>query len=256
MGFAGKVVCITGASSGIGWALAREVARHGARVGALARREERLRQLCDEIRTSGGTGEFAVADAGDRTAVHAALRSLADRLGPCDVLIANAGIGASNTAAELNVPAAEAAIRTNLLGPMYAFEAVLPDMLRRGSGHLVGVSSVAAFKGLPTAAAYSASKAGLNAYLESIRISLRAKNIAVTAICPGFVRTEMTAKNPRMPWVLEADVAARLMVRAIARRRKVYCFPRRMRTLIALTRWMPDWFVARMIPEETAELTG
>ena len=77
-------------------------------------------------------------------------------------------------------------------------------MLARGSGHLVGISSVAAFKGLPTAAAYCASKAGLSAYLESLRISLRSKNIAVTTICPGFVRTEMTAKNEQMMWVLDA----------------------------------------------------
>jgi short-subunit dehydrogenase len=133
---------------------------------------------------------------------------------------------------------------------MYAFEAVLPDMLRRGSGHLVGISSVAAFKGLPTAAAYSASKAGLNAYLESLRISLRRERIAVTAICPGFVRTEMTAGLAWMPWALEADVAARRMVRAIARRRKVYCFPRRMRALMRVTGWLPDWVMARAIPEQ------
>jgi short-subunit dehydrogenase len=249
MTFAGRVVCITGASSGLGWAMARELARQGARVGVLARREERLRQLCDEVRQAGGAVEYAVADAADRPAVHAALKSLAERLGPCDVLVANAGVGASNTAMDLNVPAADQVIRTNLLGPMYAFEAVLPDMLRRKSGHLVGISSVAAFKGFPTAAAYCASKAGLNAYLESIRISLRRKRIAVTTICPGFVKTEMTADTKWMPWVLEVDVAARKMVRAIARRRKVYSFPRRMRGLVALTRWLPDWAVAKAVPE-------
>jgi short-subunit dehydrogenase len=189
----------------------------------------------------------------DRGTMHAGLASLAERLGPCDVLVANAGVGASNTSTDLNVPGAEAVIRTNLLGPMYAFEAVLPGMLKRGGGQLVGISSVAAFKGLPTAAAYCASKAGLSAYLESLRISLRSKDIAVTTICPGFVRTEMTAKNDKMMWVLEADVAARLMVRAIERRRKVFCFPRRMRGLMWLTKWAPDRLVARMVPEESAE---
>ena len=250
MSFAGRVVCITGASSGLGWAMAREFARQGAKVGVLARREERLRQLCDEVRAATVTAEYAVADAADRTAVHAGLKSLADRLGPCDVLVANAGVGAHNTATDLNVPAAEQVIRTNLIAPMYAFEAVLPDMLRRRSGHLVGVSSMAAFKGLPTAAAYSASKAGLNAYLESIRITLRRKKIAVTTICPGFVKTEMTANTPWMPWVIEADVAARKMVRAIARRRKVYYFPRRMRVLMRVTGWLPDWAMAKAIPDK------
>jgi short-subunit dehydrogenase len=249
MGFAGKVVYITGASSGLGRAMAVEFARRGAALGVLARREDRLRQLCEEVRAGGGRIEYAVADAADRHGTHAALRSLAERLGPCDVLVANAGVGSSNTAAELNVPAAESLIRTNLLGPMYAIEAVLPSMLARGSGHLVGVSSIASFKGLPTAAAYCASKAGLSAYLESLRISLRSKNVAVTTICPGFVRTEMTAKTKQMMFVLDADVAARKMVSAIERGRKVYCFPRRMRALIWLTKWAPDWVMARAVPD-------
>ena len=258
MGFAGKVVYITGASSGLGRAMAFEFARRGAVVGVLARREDRLRQLCEEVRAAGSRCEYAVADASDRAHVQAGLRSLADRLGPCDVLVANAGVGASNTAAELDVPAAEACIRTNLLGPAYAIEAVLPEMLARGHGHLVGVSSIASFKGLPTAAAYCASKAGLSAYLESLRITLRSKNIAVTTICPGFVRTEMTAKNDHMMWVLDADVAARKMVNAIERRRKVYCFPRRMRALIWLTKWAPDWVMARSVRDGVGgrEVTG
>jgi short-subunit dehydrogenase len=250
MNFAEKVVFITGGSSGIGWALAREFARQRARIGVLARREERLRQLCEAIRAEGGTAEYAVADAADRSAIHAAIRSLSERLGRCDVMIANAGVGQSNTATDLNVTGAELVIRTNLLGPMYAFEAVLPDMLARGSGQLVGISSVAAFKGIPTAAAYCASKSGLSAYLESIRISLRSQDIAVTTICPGFVRTEMTEKNPKMLWVLDADAAASKIAGAIARRAKVYSFPRRMRWLMALMRWMPDWAVAKAIRED------
>lgn len=249
MGFAGKVVFITGASSGLGRAMALEFARRGAAIGALARREDRLRQLCDEIKAAGGRIEYAVADATDRANVHAGLHSLAERLGPCDLLVANAGVGASNTATDLNVPAAETVIRTNLLGPIYAIEAVLPAMLARGSGHLVGISSVASFKGLPTAAAYCASKAGLSAYLESIRISLRSKNVAVTTICPGFVKTAMTTDLKKMMWVLEADVAARLMVNAIERRRKVYWFPKRMRAIMWLTKWTPDWLMERAVPE-------
>jgi short-subunit dehydrogenase len=256
MGFAGKVVYITGASSGLGRAMAIEFVRGGAAVGALARREDRLRQLCDELQASGGRAEYAVADASDRAGVHAALKSLTDRLGPCDVLVANAGVGSSNTATDLNVDGAEDVIHTNLLGPMYAFEAVLPAMLARASGQLVGVSSVAAFKGLPTAAAYCASKAGLSAYLESIRISLRSKNIVVTTICPGFVHTEMTAKNERMMWPLQADAAARLMVRAIERRRKVFCFPKRMRGLMWMTKWAPDWVMARAVADGAGGAKG
>jgi short-subunit dehydrogenase len=252
MGFAGKVVYVTGASSGIGRAMAVEFASQGAALGVTARREDRLQQLCAEVQAGGGRIEYAAADTADRTRTHEALQSLAKRLGPCDVLVANAGVGVSNSSTELNVTGAESVIRTNLLGPMYAFEAVLPAMLNRGAGHLVGISSVAAFKGLPTAAAYCASKAGLSAYLESLRISLRAKNIAVTTVCPGFIRTEMTAKNDKMMWVLDPDVAARKIVRVIERRRKVYSFPKRMRALMWLTKWAPDWLMARMVPEDTA----
>jgi short-subunit dehydrogenase len=249
MGFAGKVVFVTGASSGIGRAMAVEFARQGAAVGVTARREDRLQQLCEEVRANGGKIEYAAADTADRVKTHDALRTLAERLGPCDILVANAGVGSSNTATDLNVTGAESVIHTNLLGPMYAFEAVLPAMLARGSGHLVGIASIAAFKGLPTAAAYCASKAGLFAYLESLRISMRTKNIAVTTVCPGFVRTEMTTKNKRMMMPLDADVAARKIVGAIERRRKVYAFPKRMRALIWLTKWAPDWVMARSVPD-------
>src|SRR4029077_1102634 len=138
-------------------------------------------------------------------------------------------------------------IRVNLFGVIYAIEGVLPEMLKRGTGHLSAVSSLAAYKGYPGESGYCASKAAVNVYMEGLRIQLRKRGIAVTTICPGFVRTPMTDVNPfPMPWLMEADRAAGLMVRAIRRKKKVYNFPWQTTLLMKITRWMPDWLVARV----------
>ena len=249
MGFQDRVVIITGASSGIGWALAKEFAQQGAKLGLLARREGPLRQLSEEIRSFGKIAEFAVADVAERLPLIEKIHSLESKLGPADVLIANAGIGATNTVDDLNVAGSEQVIRVNLLGVMYSIEAVLPTMLRRGTGQIVALSSLASFKGLPSAAAYSASKAAVNAYMESLRILLHGKGVAFTTICPGFIRTPMVEKNKGMFLVMSAEKAARKMVRAIHRKKKIYAFPWIPSRLIKATSWLPDWLMHRTMPE-------
>jgi short-subunit dehydrogenase len=156
-------------------------------------------------------------------------------------------------AANLNVDAVERIVRVNFLGLVYAVEAVLPGMIDRRRGHVVGISSMAAFKGLPGAAAYCASKAAVNAYLESLRIELRGSGVAVTCVCPGFVRTPMTANNPPMPFLVEPAAAAERILRGLRRRPKVYAFPRRMAVLMRLTRWLPDWVIGRVVPADRGE---
>jgi short-subunit dehydrogenase len=246
MTFADQVAIITGASSGIGWALARRLAGERCKVGLLARRQEKLQSLAEEIARSGGIAAFAVADVGDRTQTVAAIRGLTAQLGPVALLIANAGVGMPTALDPMNVREIEEMFRVNTLGVVSAIEAVLPEMLHRGRGHIAAVSSLAAYKGLPGESAYCASKAAVNYYLEGLRIHLRDKGIAVTTLCPGFVRTPMTAVNEfHMPWLLEADEAARRMVRALHRRRKVYNFPWQTNLLMKLTRWLPDWVMAR-----------
>jgi short-subunit dehydrogenase len=136
--------------------------------------------------------------------------------------------------------------RVNTFGVIYSIEAVLPEMLRRKSGHLAAVSSLAAYKGLPGESAYCASKAAVNTYMEGLRIQLRSHGIAVTTLCPGFVKTPMTeSHNFKMPFLMEADEAARRMVRALRRRAGVYDFPWQMSLLMKLLAWLPDWLVAR-----------
>ncbi|HJT76463.1 MAG TPA: SDR family NAD(P)-dependent oxidoreductase, partial [Gemmataceae bacterium] len=167
---------------------------------------------------------------------------------PIDLLVANAGVGAPTLLDPMNIGDVEKQFRINTLGVVYAIEAVLPDMLARRRGHLAAVSSLAAYKGLPGESGYCSSKAAVNTYLEGLRIQLRDRGVTVTTVCPGFVRTPMTAVNDfKMPFLLEADEAARRIVRALGRRRKVYNFPWQTTLLMKLLAWLPDWAVARLM---------
>lgn len=247
MTFANQVAVITGASSGIGHAMARQLAAEGCKVGLVARRAEQLAALASTIEQAGGTAAWATADMTDRAATVAAIRDLAVRLGPIDLLVANAGVGAPTVIEpQINVGDVEKMLRVNVLGVVYCLEAVLPDMLQRGSGHIAAVSSLAAYTGMPGEWGYTASKAALNNLMNGLRVQLRGRGIAVTTLCPGFVLTPMTEVNDfKMPWVLEADAAARKMIKAIRRRKKVYNFPWQTTFFSKLMSWLPDWMLAR-----------
>lgn len=245
MSFANRVAVITGASSGIGWSLAKALAGEGCKLGLVARRRDKLEQLADEIRRAGGTAAFASGDVGDRVQTQKAIQEAVAPLGPVDLLIANAGVGFPTLVEPPNIDDVETMFRVNVLGVIYAVEAVLPEMLRRGQGHLAAVSSLASYKGLPGESGYCATKAAVNTYMEGLRIQLRDRGVAVTTICPGFVRTPMTETNPfPMPWLMEADDAARRIVKALRQRRKVYDFPWQTTWLTKMTRWLPDWLMA------------
>jgi short-subunit dehydrogenase len=248
MSFMDRVAIITGASSGIGWALARTLAAEGCKLGLVARRHEPLADLAEQIEKSGGAAAFVVADVTEREQVIAAIQDLSRRLGPIDLLVANAGVGAPTTLDPFNVGDVEKMFRVNVLGVVYSLEAVLPQMLERSRGHVAAISSLAAYKGLPGESGYTASKAAVNVFMDGLRIQLRSKGIRVTTICPGFVRTPMTEVNEfKMPWLLNADQAARRIVRALRHKRKVYNFPWQMALFMKLARWAPDWLVDRMM---------
>jgi short-subunit dehydrogenase len=224
--------------------VAKALVGQGCRVGLIARRQANLEALTAEIAQSGGKAAWAVADVADRQQTLSAIAALRQQLGPVDLLLANSGVGKPTTIAPLNTPDVEMMIKVNVLGVVYAIEGVLPEMLERKRGHLAAVSSLAGYKGLPGESAYCASKAAVNAYMDGLRIQLRSHGIAVTTICPGFVQTPMIEheKHPK-PWLMSADKAARLIVRALRRRRKVYNFPWQTSLLMKLSRWMPDWLV-------------
>jgi short-subunit dehydrogenase len=242
-----QIAVLTGASSGIGRALAKELMKDGYRVGLVARRLDQLQKLAEEIRAAGGLAEFEVADVADRDATIAAIHKLAERLGPVDLLIANAGMGIHTDLDPMNTAENEQLFRVNVFGVMYAIEAVLPTMLQRNRGHLAAVSSLAAYKGLPGSAGYCASKAAVKIYMEALRIQLRNRGIHVTTIFPGFVRTPMTELHPfKMPFLLEPDDAARRVARALHRKKKEFHFPWQTTRLVKFSRWLPDWIMERV----------
>jgi NADP-dependent 3-hydroxy acid dehydrogenase YdfG len=261
--FADRVVLITGASSGIGRALALRLGQDGAKVGLVARRRELLEELAARINDLPSTlhaprsTHVAVADVTKRDEMQAAAQAIRAALGPIDLLIANAGVGTPTLLDPVNIHDVERTIQVNLLGAIYAVEAVLPEMLRRKSGHLVAISSLAAFKGLPGESAYCASKAAVNAYFEGLRIQARAHRIRVTIACPGFVQTPMTSViHTPMPFLMTAEKAAEHILWAIRKRKKLYRFPRRTSWLMRLTSWLPDWLVARSMKSYNASINN
>ncbi|MCL4115203.1 UNVERIFIED_CONTAM: hypothetical protein GTU68_041576 [Idotea baltica] len=247
-----KTAVITGASSGIGEALARELSQQGWSVGLIARRIDRLNQLALEIRETGGRVEIAAADVSDREQITSAMESLRCSLGDIELLIANAGVGRPDYLRPFTVDDIELMFQVNTLGVVYAINSVLPQMLKNKSGHIAAVSSSGAYKGMPGSAGYCASKSAVNTFLEGLRIQLRDENISVTTICPGFVRTPMTDVNTfKMPWLVEPADAAQRIINALKRQKKVYNFPWQMAVLVKLFRWLPDWAVAKFVPRKS-----
>lgn len=253
---AGQVALITGASSGIGWEMARQLAAEGCKVGLVARREAPLRELESLITANGGTAAVVVADVGNRAQVESAYQQIRSRLGPVDLVIANAGVGKATFLDPVNIADVEDMIRINLLGVIYTLSAALPEMLARKSGRLVAISSLAGHRGLPGESAYCASKAAVITYLDGLRINLRGTGVTATTICPGFVKTPMTAETDpvHMPQLMEADVAAKRILRAIKAGTKVYSFPWRLTMLVKLSRWLPDRLVNWVMGDYNADV--
>lgn len=248
MNWSEKVVLITGASSGIGEALAVEFGRRGASVGLLARRAEVLSEVARKVEAAGGRAFSVAVDVCDAGEVRAAAAKVSAHFGRVDVLVANAGIGEITLAHKFDIEVVTRVLSVNVLGAMNSVAAVLPEMLERGSGQIVGISSLAAFRGLPGSGAYCASKAALSTFFESLRAELRPKNIYITTIHPGFIDTPMTrGRNRKMPFLQDADRAAKLMLRAIEARRRTYAFPWQLATIARLGKWIPNALYDRML---------
>jgi short-subunit dehydrogenase len=245
-----KVVMVTGASSGIGRGVAVELARRGARLGLVARRTETLQEIVSEIESLGGQALALPVDVQYANAVRAAADRFREKFGVIDVLIANAGIGSTNDAAELRASEVAGVINVNVIGAANSVAAVVPEMVAKGRGQLVVISSLAAYRGLPKSAAYCASKAAVSAFFESLRLDLRPRGIDVTIIHPGFIKTPLTAgRHAQMPFLMELDVAVEKILRAIEKKKKSYAFPWQLASVVRAGMIMPtsmyDWISRR-----------
>jgi short-subunit dehydrogenase len=248
MNWKGKTVLLTGASSGIGEGLALALAARGAVLGLVARRRELLEDLAERCEKAGGTSRVFTVDVTDAPAIAAAAREVRDEFGRIDIMIANAGIGGNDDRTRSYDPeSVKKVININLLGAVNAIQAVIPDMIERGSGQLVAISSLAGFRGLPKSAAYSASKAGMTAFFESVRLDVADKGVSVTIIQPGFIKTPLTAgRHNKMPFLMELDDAIPHFIAAIEKRKRFAAFPWQLATIVRAGKYMPAWLYDRI----------
>ncbi len=237
-------VFITGASSGIGAALALFYARRGAAVALVGRRRETLESLAAALP---GQHPVYALDVRDRKALHSAAREFLQG-GPVDVVIAAAGISVGTlTECSEDYDVFRAIHETNLMAMVATFEPFISGMKAKGGGRLVGIASVAGVRGLPGAGAYSASKAAVRTYCESLRVELHGSGVRVVTISPGFIRTPMTAKNPyRMPFLMPVDEFAAKAIQHIDRGSRSVVIPWQMGIVAALLRTVPGWLYDRV----------
>jgi NAD(P)-dependent dehydrogenase (short-subunit alcohol dehydrogenase family) len=233
-------IFITGASSGIGLALARHYLAQGATVGVAARRAELLWNLADQFP---GKVHVYPLDVRDAAALQNAARDFMTRAGVPDVVVANAGvsIGTLTRYAEDN-DVFQHVMDINLLGAVKTFQPFTEAMRQAGRGRMVGIASIAGFRGLSGLGAYSASKAALISYLESLRVDLHGSGVKVVTICPGYIKTPMTEVNHYpMPFILPVEEAVRRIARVIERGSKFAVIPWQMALIGRLMKVLPNW---------------
>jgi short-subunit dehydrogenase len=240
----GATTIVTGASRGIGRAVAEAAAARGARVGLLARSEGDLREVASEL---GGDSAYAVADVAVPDALAAALARLADDLGPPDVLVANAGIGAYGAFADLTADEAERLVRVNVLGTVHALRAVVPGMIERRRGHLVTIGSIAGRIGSPFEAIYSATKFAVVGLTEALAVEVEPYGVGVSLVNPGPVATDFGAARGHpydraRPKPVAAAAVADAVIRAVEGDRRERYVPATFGPAVAVRHLAPPLF--------------
>ncbi len=250
----GAVVWVTGASSGIGEGLVPVLVARGARVAVSARRAERLDALASAWRERGADVRAFALDVTDRGATRGTIAAIEQAFGCIDVAVLNAGSHLTATASPFDGQQYIDNFTLNVFSVIYGIEAVLPGMLARGRGHIVGISSLTGYRAVPTAGAYGASKAAVSYVLDAIRFDLEPRGILVTNVTPGFVKTPLTDRNRyRMPFLMDVAIAAEQIVAGIERGRREIHFPKPFSWTLKLLRVLPYPIYRRIIGRATAD---
>jgi short-subunit dehydrogenase len=237
-------VLITGASSGIGKALAEYYSAQGHTLFISARREEKLKDIAEGLEKSGNKCFFQKCDVSDKSDTAQMVTQANDKLGSIDLAILNAGVGREGNFAELDSDIFRYTFDINLFGVLHAMEYIIPIMKKQGAGKIAALSSMADVRGIPHSAAYSSSKAALTRVLEAARIELKPLNIDVVTIRPGFVESEMTDQNKfKMPLLMPVERAVKIITRGLAKHKAYINFPYRTNSVAAFMRVIPNrWY--------------
>jgi short-subunit dehydrogenase len=245
-----KTILITGASSGLGAALARHYANQERILYLMGRDSERLKAVAETCTAKGATVETAALDITDHLKMAKIIEDWDDRY-PVDCVIANAGVSSGSAGGLESADKTREVFNTNINGVINTVLPLLPRMQHRQQGQVALISSLAGFRGLPGAPAYSASKNAVRAWGEALRVYLAPQNIRVNVICPGFIKTPLTDQNRfEMPLLMESDKAAAIIAKGLAANKARIAFPRRLaipaRLLAILPLAVSDWITARL----------
>jgi len=243
MEFKNSNILITGASSGIGYQLAKDLAAEGANLAILSRRKEMIDELAKELENATKVKAYK-CDVTKKEEVKEVLAEIKQDFSKIDIVILNSGVGRTSSAREYNSSAAEEVFNTNVLGAIYCIEQLLPEFISEKRGVIVGISSLGDGKGFPKSGFYSASKAALTIILESLRIELKAMNVKVITVKPGFIKTPMTDKNKfKMPFLMSVEEGSKIILNGMRKEKRIIEFPLPTTIASKFLRMIPtSWF--------------
>lgn len=244
-----KVAVVTGASSGIGEELCYQLAKEGYAIGLIARGVDKLGVVHDTLVARGTRALVAAADVRDREQIKAACDTIRAGLGSIDLLVANAGVSANLNVESFDLDNVERMYAINVFGVLNTVAAVLPYMIEARAGHIVGISSLASYRGYPHSHGYAATKAAINTHFEGLRMELEKYHVTVTTVCPGFIRTPLTeGLEDKLPFMLNCDDACRRIVTAIKTKQAVVNFPLPLYLASRIGGLLPDIIVRPFAP--------